>query len=101
MGDSANPSWLPRPDLHIISGGAKGADSLAIDWAVINWVPFTEYPADWKTHGKKAGFLRNTQMLNEGKPDLVIAFPGGKGTAMMLDISRKAGVAVEIIKEDS
>lgn len=101
MGDEPNPSWLPRPDLFIISGGAKGADTLAIDWAVVHWVPFQEYPADWSTHGKAAGFIRNKQMLEEGKPDLVVAFPGGKGTKMMIDIARKAGVAVEEIIDES
>lgn len=97
MGDEPNPSWLPRPDMMIISGAAKGADTLAIDWAVIHWVPFEEYPADWDKHGKPAGFIRNKQMLDEGKPDLVIAFPGGRGTNMMIDLARKAGVAVEVI----
>lgn len=80
--------------LTIISGAARGADTYAIDWAVVNWVPFEEYKADWDTHGKKAGILRNIQMLEEGKPDVVIAFPGGRGTAHMVSISKNAGVEV-------
>jgi hypothetical protein len=64
--------------LTIIHGGARGADSLADQWAVVNWVPFEKYKADWDTHGRAAGPIRNQQMLDTGI-DYVIAFPGGKG----------------------
>lgn len=84
---------LPGP-ITIIHGGAKGADSWADDWAVVNWTGLWEFKADWDKHGKAAGFIRNKQMLEEGKPDLVVAFPGGKGTAMMVDLAKKAGVEV-------
>lgn len=85
-------NWLPT--VTIINGKAKGADLLSSDWAIINWCPLEEYPADWNKYGKRAGYIRNQQMLDEGKPDLVVAFPGGKGTAMMVDIAKKAGVEV-------
>jgi hypothetical protein len=78
----------------IIQGGAKGADFLARVWAKWNGVSCEEYPADWKTYGKAAGSIRNQQMLDEGKPDLVIAFPGGTGTADMVSRAKKAGVEV-------
>jgi hypothetical protein len=77
-----------------ITGGALGADSAAYTWAVKQGIPVKVYSADWKRYGKAAGFIRNTQMLIEGKPDLVIAFPGGIGTAMMCKIAREAGVEV-------
>ena len=93
----AEGSWLPD-DIEIISGAAKGADSVAIDWAVVNWCKCHIFPADWDKHGKAAGYIRNRQMLEEGKPDLVMAFPGGKGTAMMVDIAKKAGVPVKEIE---
>lgn len=83
--------------IEIISGGTKGVDTVAIDWAICNWLYFKEYEAQWNLYGKKAGYLRNIQMLKEGKPDLVIAFPGGKGTAMMVDIARKAGVETIVV----
>lgn len=82
------------PAVHIISGKTRGADTLAVDWAVVNWCDFTEFPADWDTYGKAARYKRNSQMLEEGKPDLVVAFPGGKGTAMMIKLSKAAGVRV-------
>jgi|SRR4249919_67606 len=88
-------TWLPPSDLVIISGAATGVDKAAIDWAIVNWCMFEEYPADWDKHGKAAGHIRNKQMLEEGKPDLVIAFPGGRGTANMIQQAKKANVPVE------
>jgi UDP-N-acetylmuramoylalanine-D-glutamate ligase len=57
-------------------------------------IPVETYEADWDTHGKAAGPIRNKRMLDEGKPDLVVAFPGGRGTANMISQARKAGVEV-------
>lgn len=51
-----------------------------------------------KQYNRNAGFTRNQQMLDEGKPDLVIAFPGGNGTAHMIKRSLLAGVEVIKIK---
>jgi hypothetical protein len=87
-------TWLPPKDTVIISGGAKGADSLAIDWAVIHWCKFEEYKANWENDGKGAGPVRNQRMLDEGKPDKVLAFPGGKGTADMIRRAKRAGIPV-------
>lgn len=90
-------NWLPA--VHIIAGGAKGADTSAIYWAVINGCPFTEYPADWDKHGKAAGPIRNQQMLDEAKPDLVVAFlvPNSRGTKDMIARAEKARVPVTVI----
>jgi len=86
----------------VISGGARGADALAAEWAeATGWnvggVHLEEFPADWTAHGKAAGPIRNQQMLDEGKPDLVVAFPGGRGTADMVRRARAAGVEVREI----
>lgn len=87
----------------VISGAANGADSLAADWAERTiGATSLEFPAQWNVYGKRAGYIRNQQMLDEGKPDLVVAFYGllpvdrplSKGTAMMCDIAREAGVEV-------
>ncbi len=88
-----NDSWLPT-DIVIIEGGATGTDSAAADFATVNFCKLEEYPADWKMFGRIAGYIRNKQMLFEGKPDLVVAFPGGKGTAMMVALANSAGVKV-------
>ena len=78
----------------IIQGGAKGGDEVGKETALVLDIPQQQFDADWDTHGKAAGFIRNQRMLDEGKPDLVIAFPGGNGTADMVRKSRKAGVKV-------
>lgn len=84
-------------NILIIHGVAKGADSLAGAWATKNSVEQLKYPAQWSKYGKAAGFLRNTEMLELGKPDLVVAFPGGTGTDMMCKIASAAGVEVRRI----
>lgn len=87
-------------DLTIIEGEAKGADFLARVWAKYLGVMCEKYPADWKTYGKRAGPIRNAQMLKEGKPDLVIAFlaEGSIGTKDMINQAEKANVPVKVIK---
>ena len=75
----------------IIQGGANGADLLARIWAMDSGVNHNTYLPNWKIHGIKAGPKRNLQMLREGKPDLVIAFPGGKGTADMVRQTKRWG----------
>jgi len=91
--EDACGNWMPK-DIRIIHGGATGADALADDWAVVNWVPVDEFKADWARDGKAAGPLRNQRMLVDGRPDLVVAFPGGRGTADMVRRARAAGVEV-------
>ena len=88
---AANPiSW-------IIHGAARGADSLAGRWAFRRDLSRKAYPADWATHGKAAGMIRNRLMLTDGKPDLVVAFMGGKGTADMVRLARDARPPVPVI----
>lgn len=81
----------------IIQGGARGADEISAAWGSFNGVPVETYNADWENQGSFAGPARNKRMLDEGRPDLVIAFPGGKGTANMMRQARKAGVEVIVI----
>ncbi|WP_144378502.1 DUF2493 domain-containing protein [Mesorhizobium amorphae] len=84
----------------LIHGACRtGADFHADRWARNCLVPVEPFPARWKVDGKldrSAGPRRNQQMIDEGKPDLVIAFPGGDGTADM--ISRAVKAAVEIVR---
>jgi hypothetical protein len=81
-------------DVCIISGGARGADRLGERFAKENDLPLTIFPADWTTHGKRAGYLRNEQMAQHA--DMVVAFWDGKskGTKHMIDIMKKRFPAV-------
>jgi hypothetical protein len=97
--DVALSPYLRDSGTHlIIHGAAPGADSVAARWAERHDVPALAFPAKWKKHGKAAGPLRNAQMLAEGRPDIIIAFPGGKGTADMKSRARAAGVQVVEVK---
>jgi YspA, cpYpsA-related SLOG family len=81
----------------IIQGGARGADRLAKEWAFSIPVPCLQFDAPWDTIGDSAGTMRNRWMLDYGYPDLVIAFPGNRGTNHMCSIARDAGIRVETI----
>lgn len=88
-----------RPITLLIQGGATGADALAKDWANSRNIALQEFVADWdnldvpvllmkfrrgKAYNALAGIERNKRMLAEGVPDVVIKFPGGRGTFDML-----------------
>lgn len=77
----------------LVHGDAKGADSMAKNWAISNNVEHQAYPAKWDVFGDSAGPIRNRQMLDAGF-DMLIAFPGGRGTANMISITNQAGIPV-------
>ena len=81
----------------IISGGAPGADDLAVRWAHHERIPACVFPANWRFEGRAAGPKRNQAMLDLGKPDAVMAFPGGNGTADMIRRATEAGIPVHQI----
>ena len=83
----------------IIHGCATGADNEAMLWALANERWHTPFQADWGKYGRAAGPIRNRRMIDEGKPDLVIAFPGGRGTVDMVRQARGAGVQVIEVKQ--
>lgn len=80
--------------MTVIHGGARGADRFAGEWAKDNGISVEAYHADWKKHGKSAGPIRNRKMLEQGRPDVVVAFRGGRGTADMIRRAEAAGVKV-------
>jgi hypothetical protein len=88
--------YLGSVDL-VVNGNATGADEWATSWAKENGVPVSVFCPDWKRLGKAAGPIRNQRMIDEGKPDLVIAFPGGRGTADMVNRAKIAGIPVREI----
>lgn len=98
----------------VITGGCSGADQLGKMWAKANNIARRTFLADWddieiegavvryhdngKPYNAIAGNMRNTEMLVEGKPDLVVAFPGGSGTADMVAKAKAAKVSVIEVK---
>ena len=90
---------------HIISGEARGADTLAKTIAHKNHFKFLGFPALWNQYGKAAGPIRNQQMLDEGEPDFALAFHDdlehSKGTKDMLERINKAGLPYRVITHRS
>jgi hypothetical protein len=91
---------LERGDFHgiVVVHGAcpTGADALADEWATNHddWgVTAERHPADWDRHGKRAGFIRNAEMVATGA-DLCLAFikDGSRGATMTADLAEKAGI---------
>lgn len=80
----------------IVQGGAAGADRLAKEWAIHRKIQCETFYADWDTHKKAAGPIRNSKMLTVGA-EICFAFPGGAGTADMVRQATKAGLRVIII----
>jgi len=100
--------WLPiirlvdslPPDTVVIDGHAAGADNIAHLCAKKRGLTTRRYPAKWSLHGRRAGPIRNAEMLKEEKPTHVYAFAydleNSKGTRNMVERARAAGVAVEV-----
>jgi len=89
----------------LIHGDAIGADRLSeevLKGYFKGGFVVERYPADWEKYGKEAGPIRNKQMLDEGKPDMVIAFrlQNSRGTQNMIDQATKAGISVKIVNVD-
>jgi hypothetical protein len=78
----------------VITGGARGAETIVEEWASAHGIECLVLRADWIGRGRAARPIRNQRMLDEGKPDLVVAFPGGRGIADITRMARAAGVEV-------
>lgn len=95
-----------RPeDITIIDGVARGADTCGFLSGKELGMHSERYPANWDKFGRRAGPIRNQQMLAEGKPTRVLAFhddiENSKGTKNMVMIARKAGIPTEVFSHDS
>ena len=86
---------LPGIDL-IISGGARGADRLAEQYAKQHTIPIKIFYAEWDKYGKSAGYRRNIDIINEA--EMVIAFWDGKskGTKHSIDLAKKQGKLISV-----
>ena len=90
----ALPPWTV-----IIEGEARGVDKAARQIAKHLGLEVVPFSAKWEKYGKAAGRIRNQQMLDEGKPDMVLAFlmSDSVGTKDMIARARKAEIPVEVV----
>ena len=85
----------------VISGLAKGGDKLGERWAEENDIEVEGYRAEWNKYGKRAGWLRNVRMADEGRPNIIVALPGGRGTKMMIDIGVDRKIDTIVVDDEN
>lgn len=89
-----------KTQIEIVEGGARGADRLGCRYAMDRGLAHKRISADWDTHGKKAGIIRNIEMA-EYADALAACWDGeSKGTAHMIETMKKLGKPVRIIRYD-
>lgn len=88
-----NTDWIIQ---EVVSGTARGVDTTAIDWALVNGVPVKEFPADWDKHGKGAGYIRNSQMADYADALIAIWDGKSKGTLNMINEMAKRNKPIYI-----
>lgn len=85
----------------VIQGLCKGADLMGKGAARQLGIPYLDFPADWKTHGKAAGPIRNQEQIDKGKPTHCLAFhaniEASKGTKDMINRCVKAGIPTRLV----
>lgn len=82
---------------EVVSGTARGGDKIGEAWAYFNAIPVKKFPANWDKYGKRAGYLRNSEMAEYGEMLVAIWDGSSKGTKHMIDLADKKGVKVSII----
>lgn len=88
----ASPYWGPIDIL--CQGGASGAEAIALSWARDRDIECLTLPAEYAHYGRAAGPIRNRLMLDKFRPTLIIAFPGGRSTANMMQLASERKVTV-------
>jgi hypothetical protein len=85
---------------YVIQGGASGADTFAHQWAKRNGRISVTYFADWTMQGNAAGPIRNKRMVEESKPDIVLAYGTGRGTMHTVSVAKGLGIEVRHVERD-
>lgn len=92
--------YIPENTTEIVSGGAKGIDTCAREYAITNNLKLTEFLPDYKKYGRITPLKRNIQIINYA--DVVLAFWDGvsRGTAFVIENCRKLSVPVKVYMID-
>lgn len=95
---------LDPKDVEIVSGCARGADTLGEQYAKNRGIPVAKFPADWGLYGKSAGFVRNSEMAKYG--NVLFAFYAdanvkSKGTSIMIKVAKQRGLEVHVIEPNT
>ena len=97
-----NVTTESKSDIEIVCGKARGADTLGEQLSKKYNLPIKYFIPDWDGLGKRAGYVRNSDMAIYAKEDngVLIAFHDGvsKGTKHMIDLANKNGLRVFVVK---
>ena len=83
-----------KPISVVVHGSIAGVGIIAEEWARRHGIAVVRYPPNWEFYGKKAEGLRSDFMLTDSRPDFVVAFPGGRHTADLVQRAINVGLAV-------
>ena len=83
LAERMNRIHAKNPITEVVSGCARGADSLGEMWAEDNHIPIARFPADWEGLGKRAGHVRNAQMADHADAAVIFAYKGSRGSENM------------------
>lgn len=95
--------WIPDTEMEIVSGGCRGVDKFAENYAEKWDILSKVFPAEWDKYGLSAGPIRNEQMAKyaaKAEHSMLIAFPVGKsrGTRNMIKLAKQYGLEVHVIE---
>lgn len=85
-------------EVEIVSGTARGADELGERYAKARGYALKQFPADWDTFGKGAGYRRNSQMADYAEACVVFWDEKSRGTKHMIDLAEKTGLLLRVIR---
>jgi len=93
--------YLPENTTEIVSGGAKGVDSCAKEYALAHGIPLTEFLPEYSRYGRSAPLKRNLQIIEYA--DFVLAFWDGqsRGTNHVIGFCEKNGKPIRVIRSES
>ena len=91
-------SKFDKSRMSVICGEARGADTVGKNWARSRSVDVESFPADWDTHGKAAGYIRNAEMAERGTHLIVFWDGESRGTRNMIEVAKEKGLTVRVIK---
>lgn len=83
----------------IVTGDARGADTIAVRLAQYHGLDVIVHKADWDLHGKRAGPIRNQKIVDDS--DALLAFPSknGRGTQITIDMANRKGLPVYVVDD--
>jgi hypothetical protein len=91
-------AYLPSGDVEIVSGKARGADTLGERYAREHHLPLKQFPADWERFGRAAGYRRNEMMVSYATHCICFWDGTSKGTAHAISLAKRQGLVLRVVR---